>query len=187
MQPPNTAPAGADAPAIAVVLALRKSWDKRRDGACAAIITSISDEELHVVFGIDEDPVATWTRLKEKFERRSEQESKAAFMRFLDFSHTESETANEMIERYETSLQNYLDQGVVIDGNMRQRMLIGRPAERYKFLKQNYLPSTPANKPNLEALKAQLRDIDADYRKPQGGAKSKSGQGQRSETEANWG
>ena len=102
-QPPNTAPAGADAAAIAAVLAFRKSWDKRRDGACAAIITSISDEELHVVHGIDEDPFATWTRLKEKFERRSEQESEAAFMRFLDFSHTESETANEMFERYETS------------------------------------------------------------------------------------
>ena len=99
-------------------------------------------------------------------------------MRFLDFSHTESETVNEMIERYETSLQNCLDQGVVIDGNMRQRMLIGCPAERYKFLKQNYMLSAPANKPDLEALKAQLRDIDADHRKPQGGAKSKSGQGQ---------
>ena len=95
---------GADAAAQAAALLLRKSWDKRRDGACAAIITSISDEELHVVHGIDEDPVATWTRLKEKFERRSEQESEATFMRFLDFSHTESETANEMIERYETSI-----------------------------------------------------------------------------------
>ena len=66
-------------------------------------------------------------------------------------------------------------------------MLIGRPAERYKFLKQNYLLATVANKPDQEALKAQLRDIDADFRKPQGGAKSKSGQGHRSETEANWG
>ena len=47
-----------------------------------------------------------------------------------------------MIERYETSLQNCLDQGVMIDGSMRQRMLIGHPAERYKFLKQNYLLST---------------------------------------------
>ena len=185
LQPPNTAPAGVDVVAIAAMLALRKSWDKRRDGACAAIITSISDEELHVVHGIDEDPVATWTRLKEKFERRSKQESKATFKRFLDFSHTKSETANEMIERYETYLQNCLDQGVVVDVNTRQQMLTGRPAERYKFLKQNYLLATPANKPNLDALKAQLRDIDADYSKPQGGAKSKSGQGQRSETEAN--
>ena len=74
LQPPTTAPVGADAAAQLAAVALRKSWDKRRDGACAAIITSIPDEELHVVHGIDEDPVATWTRLKEKFERRSGQE-----------------------------------------------------------------------------------------------------------------
>ena len=97
-------------------------------------------------------------------------------MLFLDFAHLESETANEMIERYETTLQNRLDQGVAVDNNMRQRMLIGRPAERYKFLKQNYLLATAANKPDLDALKAQLRDIDQDYRKPHGGAKTKSGQ-----------
>ena len=66
-----------------------------------------------------------------------------------------------------------------MDNNMRRRMLIGRPAERYKFLKQNYLLATAANKPDLEALKAQLRDIDGDYRKPHGGAKTKSGQGHR--------
>ena len=106
-------------------------------------------------------------------------------MRFLDFAHIESETANEMIGRYETALQNCLDQRVVVEINMRQRMLIGRPAERYKFLKQNYLLATAANKPDLEALKAQLRDIDGDYRQPQGGAKSKTGQGHRSETKAN--
>ena len=57
LQPPATAPVGADAPAQLAAVALRKSWDKGRDGACAAIITSISDEELHVVHGIDEDPV----------------------------------------------------------------------------------------------------------------------------------
>ena len=90
-----------------------------------------------------------------------------------------------MIERYETTLENCLDQGVVMDNNMRQRMLIGQPAERYKFLKQNYLLATAANKPELDALKAQLRDIDQDYRKPHSGAKTKSGQGHRSETEAN--
>ena len=59
LQPLATAPVGADAATQLVAVALRKSWDKRRDGACAAIITSIFDEELHVVHGIDEDPVAT--------------------------------------------------------------------------------------------------------------------------------
>ena len=98
-----------DAPTLATALALRKSWDRRRDGASAALITSISDEELHVVYGIDEDPPAIWIRLREKFERRSEAEAEASFMLFLDFAHLELETANEMIERYETALQNCLD------------------------------------------------------------------------------
>ena len=92
-----------------------------------------------------------------------------------------------MIERYETALQNCLDQGVTVDANMRQRMLIGHPAEQYKFLKQNFLLSPVAMRPILDALKAQLRDIDFDYKKPQGQVKAKSGQGHRAETEANWG
>ena len=108
-------------------------------------------------------------------------------MLFLDFTHSESETANEMIERYETALQNCLDQGVVVDVNMRQRILIGRPAERYKFLKQNFLLSPVATRPTLNALKAQVRDIDFDHRKPQGRVKTKAGQGHQAETEANWG
>ena len=77
LQPPATAPAGADAAAITAALALRKSWDKRRDGASAAQITSISDEELHTVHGIEEDPPQIWIRLREKIERRSEAEAKA--------------------------------------------------------------------------------------------------------------
>ena len=184
LRPPATT-AGADAAAATAALALRKSWDKRRDGASAALVTSISDEELHVLHGIDEDPPAMWTRLREKFERQSEAQAEACFMLFLDFTHIESETANETIERYETSLQNCLDQGVNVDVPTRQRMLIGRPSERYKFLKQNYLLATAANKPDLEALKAQLRDIDSDHRKALGGSKSKTGQGHRLETEAN--
>ena len=85
-------------------------------------------------------------------------------MLFLDFTHFELESANGMIERCETTLQNCLDQGVTVDNNMRQRILIGRPAERYKFLKQSFLLSPLATRPTLDALKAQLRDIDSDYR-----------------------
>ena len=79
MQPPATAPVSADAPTQVVAFALRKSWDKRRDGACAAIITSISDEELHVVHGIDEDPVARSedTRLNSSHVKRSRMPSSA--------------------------------------------------------------------------------------------------------------
>ena len=104
LQPPPTASARADAAAVIAALALRKSWDRRRDGASAALITSISDEELHVVHGIDEDPPQIWTRLREKFERRSQAKAEASFMLFLDFAHLELETANEMIERYPSEL-----------------------------------------------------------------------------------
>ena len=187
LQPPATAPAGANAAIVTTALNLRKSWDRRKDASSAVLITSISDDELHVVHGIDEDPPQIWTRLREKFECRSEAEAETTFMLFLDFTHLESETTNEMIERYETTLQNCLDQRVTVDANMRQRMLIGRLADRYRFLKHNFLLSPAATRPDLDALKAQLRDIDSDYRKPQGGVKTKSGQGQRAETEANWG
>ena len=51
---------------------------KRRDRAAAILITSISDEELHTVQVVDEDPVAIWNRLKEKYERRSKAEAETA-------------------------------------------------------------------------------------------------------------
>ena len=123
VQPPATAPAGADAAALTAALTLRRSWDMGRDAASAVLITSISDEELHTVHGIDDNPTLIRTRLEDKFERRSEAEAETSFMPFLDFTHLESETANEMIERYKTTLQNCLDQGVTVDANMRQRML----------------------------------------------------------------
>ena len=56
LQPPATGPAGCDAAATAAAVALRRSWDRRKDGASVVLVTSISDEELHTVHGIDEDP-----------------------------------------------------------------------------------------------------------------------------------
>ena len=60
-------------------------------------ITSISDEELHTVHGLDDFPPQIWIRLREKFDRRSEAEAETAFMSFLDFAHLESETADELL------------------------------------------------------------------------------------------
>lgn len=104
LQPPATAPARVDAAAVAAALALRKSWDRRNNASSAVLITSISDEELHTVHGLDDYPPQIWDRLREKFDRRSEAEAETAFMSFLDFAHMESETADELIERYELAL-----------------------------------------------------------------------------------
>ena len=106
-------------------------------------------------------------------------------MSFLDFAHLESETADELIERYETALQRCTDEGVALDPNTRLRMLLGRPAERYKFFKQNFMLTEAATRPGLEVLKAQLRDIDAEYRKPLPSVKTKAGQGHRAAAEVN--
>ena len=56
LQPLATGPARCDAAATAAAVALRRSWDRRKDGASAVLITSITDEELHTVHDIDEDP-----------------------------------------------------------------------------------------------------------------------------------
>ena len=113
---------------------LRTSWDKRRNASATVLITSISDDELHTVHGLDDHPPLVWTRLREKFERRSEAEAETAFMHFLDFTHVELETAHELIERYEMALQTCIDQAVTVDDKTRQRMLLGRPADRYRLL-----------------------------------------------------
>ena len=72
---PATLPAGSSGAAVAAAALIRTSWIRRRDRAAAALITSVSDEEVHTVQAVDDDPVLMWKRLKEKFERRSEAEA----------------------------------------------------------------------------------------------------------------
>ena len=106
-------------------------------------------------------------------------------MTFPNKTHPKGETANETIERFETLVTTYLDEGIIINENMRKRMLIGRPAERYQFLKLNYLLAPVANKPDLPTLKAQIRDINSEFQKVNVGSKNKAGQANRAEKEAN--
>ena len=100
--PSITAPSGTRSAGTAATVVIRVAWVKKRDRAAALLITSISDEELHTVQAVDEDPVAIWNRLKEKFERRSEAEAESAQMSLLDFAHRKGETANSTIDRFET-------------------------------------------------------------------------------------
>ena len=97
---------------MAIALGIKRSWDKRIDCAAAILITSITDDEIHTVRAVDEDSVQIWLRLREKIERRSETEAETTNMRFLDFTHTESEAANETIERFKTLVIRCLDQRV---------------------------------------------------------------------------
>ena len=163
LQPAGTGPPGCTPAETVVALGVKRSWDKRKDRAAAVLITFISDEEFHTVQPVDEDPVLIWTRLKEKFERRSEAQAETSHMRFSDFVRIESESVNETIERFETLIINCQDQDVALDEHIKKRMIIGRPAERHNFLKQNYLKAPVATQPDLATLKKQLRDIDSKF------------------------
>ena len=78
LEPPATVPAGVGAAGAAAAGLVRCSWLKRRHRAAAILITSISDEELHIVQAVDENPVEIWSRLKEKYGRRSEAEAETS-------------------------------------------------------------------------------------------------------------
>ena len=115
--PPATPAAGAIAAERAVVVAAITAWNKKWDKAAAILVSSLSDEESHVVQSVDDDPVQIWAMLKEKFERKSEAEAESAQMELLDFAHKKSETANAQIERFDATTKYCTDQGVVLDEN----------------------------------------------------------------------
>ena len=102
--PPSAAPAGATPAETRVVQAAKLLWDKRCDRASSVLVTSISDEEIHTVYRVDDDPVQVWARLKEKFERRSEAEAETAQTQLLEFAHREGENANSTIDRFDTAV-----------------------------------------------------------------------------------
>ena len=187
VEPSATLPAGTSGTAVTAAALIRTGWMRRRDRAAAVLITSISDEELHTVLAVEDDPIRIWTRLREKFERRSEAEAETAQMNLLDFAHREGENSNAMIDRFETIVMVCLDQGVAVDENLQKRMLLARPADRYSFLKQSYLLAPIANRPDLVGLKAQIRDIDSEFQKSNSVSEvNKSGQANRAEAEAAW-
>ena len=186
-EPPTTLLARSSGAVVTDAALMRTSWIRRRDRATAALITSVSNEEVHTVQAVNDDPILMWRRLKEKFERRSEAEGETVQMRLLDFAHREGESANAMIERFETVVMVCLDRGVSANENLQKRMLLARPADRYSFLKQSYLLSSIANRPDLVGLKAQIHDIDAEFQKSNSAEVNKSGQANRAEAEADWG
>ena len=152
LEPPATLPADSSGNQVTAAALIRAGWLKKGDRALALLITSISDDELHTVLAVGDDPAQIWSRLREKFERRSEAEAETAQMNLLDFAHREGETANAMIDRFEAVVMVCVDQGFLADETLQKRMLLARPADRYSFLKQSYLLSLVATRPDLVVL-----------------------------------
>ena len=111
-EPAGTGPAGCTADVTAAALATRVAWFVKKEAASAVLVTSISHDELHVIDGIEDEPARVWARLAEKFDRKSEAQAEACLMSLLDFTHQESETAEDVIERFEKILKMCLDQKV---------------------------------------------------------------------------
>ena len=104
-----------------------------------------------------EDPVATWEKLEQKFERRSEMGQEAAQMAVLHFQHVET------ITRYEAVIVKCARQGVATDDLLLERMIISQPNDRYMHLKKSYQHSKV--KQNLQEIFCSMRDDDAEYQK----------------------
>ena len=170
--PTGIAPAGATAAVIREAAAAKVLWEKKCDRASSLLVSSVSDDEMVTIYGFDDDPVAMWARLREKYERKSEAEAEAAQMQLLDFAHVEGETANATIDRFDAAVKYCEDQGVVNNEDHLKRMLLRYPADRYETLKQNYLFAPAASRPNLVTLKNQLRDIDDLFQKKNYGKKA---------------
>ena len=183
VSPPATAAAGASAAELRAALAAKALWDKKCDRASSLLVSSVSDDEIGTIYGFDDDPVAIWARLRDKFERRSEAEAESAQMELLEFTHKEGETANATIDRFDAAVKYCEDQGVTNDENHLKRMLLRYPAERYEVLKQSYLLAPAAARPDLDMLKSQLRDIDDLHQKKNAGKRG----GQANQAESAWG
>ena len=82
--------------------------------AACLLVESISDPQLLSVTTVLHDPIAIWTKLQQKFARKSEMGKSAAQKALLTFQHLETETADETICRFETVVERCEKQGVRI-------------------------------------------------------------------------
>ena len=73
----------------------------------------------------------------------------------------ETESANQTIERYEGIIEKCEDQGVKMEDDIQQRMLLARPNERYNLLKK--VTQRSATSPSLHDLFQQMRDDDGEF------------------------
>ena len=60
-EPLATLPAGSSNTQITAAALILAGWLKKRDRASALLITSISDDELHTVLAVEDDPVRIWS------------------------------------------------------------------------------------------------------------------------------
>ena len=55
-EPPATLPTGSSGNQVTAAALIRAGWLKKKDRASALLITSISDDELHTILAVEDDP-----------------------------------------------------------------------------------------------------------------------------------
>ena len=79
----------------------------------------------------------------------------------LHFQHMETETTDDTIARFESVLGRCVQQGVSVDDQLLERMILQLPNERYTYLKKSYQHSKV--KQDLQEIFCSMRDDDAEY------------------------
>ena len=129
--------------------------------AAGIIAETISDSQIYAVRSILGNPILTWKKLQEKFERKSRAEFSSAQLELLNFQHQEAETADATIERYEGVIEHCQQQGVPTPDDLLQQMLLARPNDRYLTLKKIIQRSKDTM--DLEDIYSGMRDDDSEY------------------------
>ena len=140
------------------------SWEEDFHKAACLLVESISDSELHSISSVMHDPIQIWSKLQQRFARRSEIGASSAQKALLNFQHQESESADETIRRFEAVVEKCDQQGVRMYPEAKERALLDQPNERYKALKKSWQYSR-GEKATLEELMHQMRDEDEEYQR----------------------
>ena len=77
------------------------NYNDAYNAAASLIINTTSDAQMYYVRSVIEDLVATWKRLRDKFERKTKLATEVAQLQLPNFQHIETKTAYQTIERFE--------------------------------------------------------------------------------------
>lgn len=116
--PPALVLANANNPGnVAAVVAANQAMIEFETSVTRAVFLiqeSVSDDILHSIEDISNDPAAIWTTLHRKFARTSELQYESAQQAFLTFQHVETESAEQTIMRFEGVVTRARHQCVVV-------------------------------------------------------------------------
>lgn len=152
-----------------------ETYKKNENRAGIIITESMSDSILEEFSSFAEDPVLLWQKLELKFNRKSEAAKSDAQLALLTFHHSEIETADQTILRFQKVVKAYVQQGVVPTEKEQTQSLMRNPNDRYAMIMTVFRMT---ENHDIEQLFQQMRVADDKYR---AGSLQESGSAHRAE------